>query len=74
MSVISQVTLLAYLTPQQTVTLIPLINGWHVVGRIAFWLGYPDYRTFGVTSTLAPTLISAVICMYRFLAVDLAIV
>lgn len=73
MSVISQVSLLSYLTPEQTVTLIPLINGWHVVGRIAFWLGYPKYRTFGVMSTLTPTVTSVGFCLYRFLTADLAL-
>lgn len=73
LSVTSQITLLAYLTPAQTVTLIPLINVWHLVGRIAFWMGYPKYRTFGVMSTLSPTVISIGYCIYQLLVVDLAV-
>lgn len=74
LSLFSQIILLAYITPEQTMTLIPLINGWHLVGRIAFWLGYPMYRTFGVMSTMTPTVISITFCLYRFLMFDLAIV
>lgn len=73
MSIISQVSLIAYLSSQQTVALIPLINVWHLIGRIAFWIGYPKYRTFGVMSTLTPTVMSVGYCLYQLLAVDLAL-
>lgn len=74
MSVVSQVCLLSYLTPEQTVSLIPLINLWHVIGRIAFLLGYPKYRTFGVNATMLPTTITIFFCLYHFVTSFLKVI
>lgn len=40
-----------------TLKLIPAVNILQFIGRIAFFAGYPLYRTFGVSLTLTPNLL-----------------
>lgn len=48
-----------------TLKLIPAINIVQFIGRIAFLLGYPWYRTFGFTLTLLPNTLLAGYNLYK---------
>lgn len=53
-SLLAQSVAIVYLTPAQVINVIPLANILFYIGRIAFWLGYPKFRTLGVVVTGAP--------------------
>jgi len=44
--VVAILSLATYLTPD-TFKFVPMLSGMFVLGRILFWLGYPNRRTFG---------------------------
>jgi hypothetical protein len=48
-SAISQLILVTDLEPETILNIIPALNVLLLIGRIAFWLGYPRYRGFGFT-------------------------
>ena len=62
----SQTISLAFISPIQTLQLIPLANLWFVVGRVLFWLGYPKKRTFGMISSAIPGSIAIWYSTYYF--------
>lgn len=66
MTVVAQVAVLGYLTPVQVTNIIPLVNGFYLVGRITFWLGYPKLRTLGMILTMAPCSVMIWFLSYQF--------
>ncbi|RWS17039.1 hypothetical protein B4U79_13193 [Dinothrombium tinctorium] len=50
----SQFIVISNLTSQLIVKIIPLVNVLYFIGRFAFLLGYPKYRTFGVILSFTP--------------------
>jgi len=60
-----QLTFVSFAEHIHTLKLIPLINIVQFLGRIAFFAGYPFYRTFGHSLTLTPNLILMSYNMYR---------
>lgn len=62
-SIVAQLTFLAVASPsgQLVSRLIPLINVYYAIGRLAFFFGYPRRRLFGMVTGLSPvgTLIGA---------------
>jgi hypothetical protein len=65
-SVVGQVTLITFLESEKIITLIPLINVMYLIGRIFFWIGYPKFRSFGMTVTMFPISLSIYFALYRF--------
>jgi len=65
-SVASQVTLISFLESEKVVTIIPVMNVLFLIGRITFWLGYPRFRTFGITVTMFPSSLALFFSVYRF--------
>ncbi|KAI1279573.1 hypothetical protein HDE_14025 [Halotydeus destructor] len=63
----SQLGLISYLTADQAAIYIPFLSIVHLVGRIAFQLGYPRQRTGGFVLTFAPTVLSAVFVVNKLL-------
>lgn len=53
----SQLIFVSFAEHAYTLKLIPAVNILQFVGRIAFFFGYPLYRTFGVSLTLTPNLL-----------------
>lgn len=66
-SLVMQSILISFLTPDEVVNFIPLINLLFFLGRITFWLGYPLLRTFGFMTTSLPTSVGLGVCVYRCL-------
>ena len=66
MSLAAQLTLITFIESEKIIRLIPLINIAYVVGRILFWIGYPKYRTLGMTVTMLPTSLAIYLSLYRF--------
>lgn len=56
LSVFLQLAFASFADPAFVMKIIPAINIAQFIGRIAFFLGYPWYRTFGVTMTMLPNL------------------
>lgn len=52
-----QLIFVSFAEHSYTLKLIPAVNILQFVGRVAFFLGYPLYRTFGVSLTLTPNLL-----------------
>lgn len=65
LSIFSQLAFVSFADPTTTLKLIPAINLVQFVGRIAFMLGYPMYRTFGIALTFHPSVILVVYNLYR---------
>lgn len=66
-SLVMQSILISFLTVDEVVKFVPLINVLFFVGRITFWLGYPLLRTFGFMTTSLPTSVGLGVCVYRCL-------
>lgn len=54
-SLVMQCSLISFLSKDEVVKVIPIINVLFFLGRITFWLGYPRFRTFGFVMTDFPT-------------------
>lgn len=65
-TVVSQLSLISYLPGVQVVRVIPLLNFLFFFGRIAFFVGYPRYRTFGFITTWVPTIAANSYSLYKF--------
>ncbi len=70
-NVFSQLALITYLTEQETLKVIPLLNFLFFVGRITFWLGYPKLRGFGISATLNVNVATVGYVIYKFITVQL---
>lgn len=64
---INQLVLVTFLSPSSTLRIIPLLNVLHILGRIAFALGYPEYRAFGFTLSYFPSFATSLSCIIYFL-------
>ena len=73
MFIVAQLCAITYATPVQVINLIPLLNAFHMLGRILFWVGYPKYRGLGFNMTLAPTSILFYYSGYQFLTQQLGL-
>ncbi|XP_033728030.1 transmembrane protein 79-like [Pecten maximus] len=65
---VAQMILCTYLT-SETMKVIPLLVVLFVVARIAFKVGYekePMVRCYGFSSSMLPTLLTCVYCLYCF--------
>lgn len=65
LSVIAQLAFVSFADPSLTLKLIPAINLVQFIGRVAFFVGYPMYRTFGFNLTLVPNLLLILYNLYR---------
>jgi len=65
-TLITQLSVISYLSGYYVIRVIPLMNLFYFIGRIAFFIGYPRYRTFGFITTQVPPLIAAAFAAYRF--------
>ena len=67
LSLVSQLILITHLDSVSTVKYIPALSFMFILGRIAFWLGYPNYRSFGLITSLAPITVTIFYISYRFI-------
>lgn len=65
-SVLLQFAFASFAEPSLVMKIIPAVNFLALFGRIAFFFGYPMYRTFGMNLTITPNLMLAVYNMYKF--------
>lgn len=72
-STIVQVSVITYLSGDEIVRCIPIMNVMYFVGRAAYWFGYPKYRTFGFCVTFFPTIIVAAYTLFKFATVHLSL-
>lgn len=63
---ITQLSVISYLNGYLVVRVIPLMNLFYLVGRIAFFAGYPRYRTFGWVTTSLPPMVAASYAVYKY--------
>lgn len=66
MSSFLQLAFCSFADASLVLKLIPAVNLVQFIGRIAFWLGYPYYRTFGVALTLGPNALMMGFNLYHF--------
>lgn len=66
LSSFNQLIFVSFADPTSTLRLIPAINLVQFVGRIAFFAGYPLYRTFGFSLTLLPNTLLVGYNLYKF--------
>lgn len=66
LSLVTQISLIAFLTAEQVLKVIPFMNLLWIFGRIFFILGYPNYRSFGFSITFFPTAAAALFTVYKF--------
>ena len=66
LSVCTQLVLVTYLEPRQIITVIPVMNIMFIVGRVLFFLGYPNYRGPGFQMTSFPTIAAIGYVGYRY--------
>lgn len=65
LSVFLQLAFASFADPSFAMRIIPAINVVQFIGRIAFFLGYPWYRTFGVSLTMSPNLFLVSYNLYK---------
>ena len=70
-SITIQVSVITYLTGEEVVRCIPIVNIMYFAGRVAFWFGYPKYRTFGFCLNFFPTCILTAYALYKFATMHL---
>lgn len=63
-----------YLSGAECLKYIPLINVLWLVGRVTFFLGYPEYRCYGWVFSNYVNLAAVAYGMYSFLKLHLALV
>ena len=71
LSIIVQVSAITYFSGEEVLRCIPIVNAMYFVGRIAFWFGYPKYRTFGFCLTIFPTTLLCMYSVYKFAVMHL---
>ena len=69
MSAVSQLILIIHLDSNSVLNIIPTMNLLFILGRIAFWLGYPKYRSIGFMLTNYPTIVAVVYNLYKFVRI-----
>lgn len=65
-SVLLQFAFASFAEPSLVMKMIPAVNFLVFFGRIAYFLGYPMYRTFGITLTAFPSILMAGYNLYKF--------
>lgn len=60
-----QLAFVSFADHSYTLKFIPAINIVQFIGRIAFFAGYPYYRTFGVSLTATPNTIMLIFNLYK---------
>lgn len=66
----SQLVLIAFASPKMLLNYIPFMNICFVVGRIAFWAGYPKYRAFGFCLSFIPSAFAIKLCWFSALGIS----
>lgn len=66
MSAFLQYAFVSFADPGLVMRLIPAVNVVQFIGRIAFFFGYPLYRTLGISLTLSPNLLMVGYNVYKF--------
>lgn len=66
-STTAQICLVAFLNEKYTLRTIPWVNWTFFLGRIFFWLGYPNKRAFGIFCSLIPNVGMVGFCLYKFM-------
>lgn len=61
-----QLAFASFADPESVLKFIPAVNVVQFIGRIAFYFGYPMYRTLGVSLTMTPNLLLLCFNVYRF--------
>lgn len=67
-SIFTQFALITFAEPHHLLRLIPLLNMLYLVGRIAFFAGYPKRRAFGFTVNVVPIAVVNVYVFFKFIA------
>ena len=70
LSFLCQLILLDFLSPLETLKVIPFINIWFFLGRILFWALYPRYRTFGFCFSMVPNALSLKVVLCRIFGIE----
>lgn len=65
LSCLLQLTFVSFAEHSYTLKFIPAINLVQFIGRIAFFFGYPLYRTFGFTLTMLPNTLLTAYNLYK---------
>lgn len=65
-SLFAQLMVISYASPMTVLTMIPAINVVQFIGRVAFYFGYPIYRSFGMMLTLLPNTIMIFYGLFKF--------
>ncbi|XP_054153705.1 uncharacterized protein LOC128952346 [Oppia nitens] len=66
LSVFAQLILVTYLNPGQVLNVIPVMNGLFFVGRVLFFIGYPNYRGLGFQLSAFPSMAAIGYVGYRY--------
>ena len=66
LAILLQTASLHYLSPVQVMNLAPLFNAFFLVGRIAFWIGYPKRRSLGFSMNIGSSMIMTLFTIYHF--------
>lgn len=66
-SIFTQLSLITFAEPSTIIRLIPLLNFYFVIGRVAFLLGYPRRRPFGFYVNAVPMLFVNAYTLFRFI-------
>ena len=69
MSSVSQLILVIHLESNIILNIIPILNLMFIAGRVAFWVGYPRYRSFGFMLTNYPIIATIAYNLYKFFRV-----
>ena len=69
LSVVSQLILVTYLEPKNILNIIPTLSLLFLIGRIAFWLGYPLKRGLGFFLGFWPIVATIAYIGYRYVAI-----
>lgn len=67
MSSFAQIISISFIEANILIKIIPLINILFIVGRIAFFFGYPKYRTFGFMCSAIPNTLLINYNLYKFI-------
>jgi len=65
--IISQLVLVSYLRPHCVLGSVPFLNITFLIGRISFWLGYPEKRCAGFAWTFIPLALTVLYNTFKFL-------
>lgn len=66
LSAFLQLAFASFADSETVLKYIPAVNVVQFVGRIAFFFGYPMYRTLGISLTMLPNLMMLCFNVYRF--------